>query len=37
MARSIGGDGKILKVDKEVTPSMAGQDLVADLRALGVN
>ena len=33
----IGGDGKILKVDKEVNPSMAGQDLVADLRGLGVN
>ena len=32
----IGGDGKILKVDKEVNPSMAGQDLVADLQALGV-
>ena len=30
------GDGKILKVDKEVNPSMAGQDLVADLQALGV-
>ncbi len=33
----IGGDGKILKVDKDVNPSMAGQDLVADLRALGVS
>ena len=32
----IGGDGKILKIDKEVTPSAAGQDLVADLKALGV-
>ncbi len=32
----IGGDGKILKVDKEVNPFMAGQDLVADLRELGV-
>ena len=32
----IGGDGKILKVDKEVNPSMAGQDLVADLRELEV-
>ena len=33
----IGGDGKILQVDKDVNPSMAGQDLVADLRALGVS
>ena len=33
----IGGDGKILKVDKEVNPSSAGQDLVADLRELGVS
>jgi|TARA_B100001971_G_C18151471_1_gene516048 peroxiredoxin Q/BCP len=32
----IGGDGKILKIDKEVNPSAAGQDLVADLKALGV-
>ena len=32
----IGGDGKILKVDKEVNPSSAGQDLVADLQELGV-
>ncbi len=32
----IGGDRKILKVDTEVNPSMAGQDLVADLRELGV-
>ena len=32
----IGGDGTILKVDKEVTPSSAGQDLVAALRELGV-
>ena len=33
----IGGDGKILKVDREVSPSSAGQDLVAHLQALGVN
>ena len=33
----IGGDGKILKVDAEVSPSTAGQDLVADLRELGVD
>ncbi len=33
----IGGDGKILKVDKEVSPSSAGLDLVADLKELGVN
>ena len=32
----IGGDGKILKVDREVSPASAGQDLVADLQELGV-
>ena len=32
----IGGDGKILKVDRDVSPASAGQDLVADLRELGV-
>ena len=32
----IGGDGKILKVDKEVSPASAGQDLVTDLQELGV-
>ena len=32
----IGPDGTILKVDKEVSPSSAGEDLVADLNALGV-
>ena len=32
----IGGDGKILKVDREVSPSSAGQDLVAHLQELGV-
>ena len=32
----IGGDGKILKVDREVSPSTAGQDLVAHLTELGV-
>ena len=32
----IGPDGKILKIDKEVSPQTAGVDLVADLGALGV-
>ncbi len=32
----IGGDGTILKIDKDVTPASAGQDLVAALRDLGV-
>jgi len=32
----IGGDGKILKIDKEVNPSTAGQDLVAHMSSLGL-
>ena len=32
----IGPDGKILRVDKQVSPSTAGQDLVAHLTELGV-
>ncbi len=32
----IGPDGKILRVDREVNPSSAGQDLVAHLTDLGV-
>ena len=32
----IGPDGRILKIDKEVSPQTAGADLVADLDALGV-
>ena len=32
----IGPDGKILKIDKQVSPSRAGLELVADLEALGV-
>jgi len=33
----IGGDGKILKIDKEVTPGTAGQDLVAHMQSLGLD
>jgi len=33
----IGGDGKILKVDREVSASTAGEDLVASLKGLGLN
>ena len=33
----IGGDGKILKVDRDVSPASAGQDLVAHLQDLGVS
>ena len=33
----IGGDGKILKIDKEVNPSTAGQDLVAHMASLGID
>mgnify|MGYP001038913105 FL=1 len=33
----IGGDGKILKIDKEVNPSTAGQDLVAHMASLGLD
>ena len=32
----IGTDGKVLRVDKQVAPSTAGQDLVAHLTELGV-
>ena len=32
----IGPDGKILAIDKEVTPNTAGEDLVADLTRLEV-
>ena len=32
----IGGDGKILKIDKDVNPSTAGQDLVAHMSSLGL-
>lgn len=32
----IGPDGRILKIDKEVNASTAGQDLVAHLTELGV-
>ena len=32
----IGADGAVLRVDKEVSPSTAGQDLVAHLTDLGV-
>ena len=31
----IGGDGKILKIDRRVNPSTAGQDLVAHMKELG--
>lgn len=32
----IGADGKILAIDKDVTPNTAGTDLVADLTRLDV-
>jgi peroxiredoxin Q/BCP len=32
----IGGDGKILYIDKEVKPASAGPDVAARLKALGV-
>ena len=32
----IGPDGKILAIDKEVTPNTAGEDLVADVTRLDV-
>ena len=32
----IGGDGKILRIDKEVNPSTAGGDLVAHMQDLGL-
>jgi peroxiredoxin Q/BCP len=33
----IGGDGKILKIDKEVNPASAGQDLVAHMASLDLD
>ena len=33
----IGGDGKILKIDRRVNPSPAGQDLVAHMKELGLD
>lgn len=33
----IGGDGKILKIDRRVNPSTAGQDLVAHMKELGLD
>ena len=33
----IGGDGKILRIDKEVNPSTAGQDLVRHMTELGID
>jgi len=32
----IGKDGKILYIDKEVKPASAGQDVVARIKALGI-
>ncbi len=32
----IGGDGNILRVDRRVRPSTAGEDVIATLRELGV-
>lgn len=32
----IGADGKILKIDKKVTPMSAGKDIATTLEALGV-
>ena len=32
----IGGDGKILRIDRAVRPSTAGEDVVAALEDLGV-
>ena len=32
----IGPDGKILAIDKKVSPATSGQDIVAKLTALGV-
>ena len=32
----IGTDGKILEIDKAVSPSTAGEDVVANLTTLGV-
>ena len=33
----IGGNGKILRIDKEVNPSTAGQDLVRHMTELGID
>ena len=33
----IGGDGKILRIDKRVSPSTAGQDLVRHMKELGLD
>jgi len=33
----IGADGKILRIDKQVNPSTAGQDLVSHIRELGLD
>ncbi len=33
----IGGDGRILRIDKRVNPSTAGRDLVAHMRDLGLD
>ena len=33
----IGGDGRILRIDKRVNPSRAGRDLVAHMRDLGLD
>ena len=32
----IGGDGKVLRIDRRVNPSTAGRDLVAHMRELGL-
>ena len=36
LAVIIGGDGKILRIDKEVNPSTAGGDLIAHMQDLGL-
>ena len=33
----IGGDGKVLRIDRRVNPSTAGRDLVAHMRELGLD
>ena len=33
----IGGDGRILRIDKQVNPSTAGRDLVAHMQELGLD
>ena len=33
----IGGDGRILRIDKRVNPSTAGRDLAAHMRELGLD